>query len=234
MSALPALSRADSFGIFTAAAVQDPYPYYRELREREPVHWSEQAQAWYFTRYHDVFELQDRPDLSVDRVETIYSYLPRIDPRRFSDIVAHYSRWLLYRDDAYHDRLKALFIKAMTPRAVDLLRPKIKARVDVLLGALAEREAFDAYLDFAARIPTQVMLDLLELPDADEALMRHWSDRCSNFLFQPVDPDKEAMAREQREILDAQQAYFMPYIEARRRRAWRRYDQCHGAGRGCR
>ncbi len=218
MSALPALSSADSFGIFTAAAVQDPYPYYRELREREPVHWSEQAQAWYFTRYHDVFELQDRPDLSVDRVETIYSYLPRIDPRRFSDIVAHYSRWLLYRDDAYHDRLKALFIKAMTPRAVDLLRPKIKARVDVLLGALAEREAFDAYLDFAARIPTQVMLDLLGLPDADEALMRHWSDRCSNFLFQPVDPDKEAMAREQREILDAQQAYFMPYIEARRRR----------------
>ena len=47
--------------------------------------------------------------------------------------------------------------------------------------------------------------------------MRHWSDRCSNFLFQPVSPDKEAMAQEQREILDAQQAYFMPLIEERRR-----------------
>src|SRR5262249_33573258 len=94
---------------------------------------------------------------------------------------------------------------------------KIKARVDVLLDALAQRETFDAYLDFAARIPTQVMLDLLGLPEEDEALMRHWSDRCSNFLFQPVDPDKEAMAQEQREILDAQQAYFMPFIEARRR-----------------
>jgi len=47
-------------------------------------------------------------------------------------------------------------------------------------------------------------------------MMRHWSDRCSNFLFQPVAPDKDAMAREQREILDAQQAYFMPLIEARR------------------
>jgi len=217
MSAVPALSGADSFGIFTAAAVQDPYPYYRALREREPVHWSQQAQAWYFTRYRDVFELQDRPDLSVDRIETIYSYLPRIDPDRFSDIIEHYSRWLLYRDDAYHDRLKALFLKAMTPRAVELLRPKIKARVDVLLDALAQRETFDAYLDFAARIPTQVMLDLLGLPEEDEALMRHWSDRCSNFLFQPVDPDKEAMAQEQREILDAQQAYFMPFIEARRR-----------------
>jgi cytochrome P450 len=61
------------------------------------------------------------------------------------------------------------------------------------------------------------MLDLLDLPDSDELMLRHWSDRCSNFLFQPVSPDKGAMAQEQREILDAQQAYFMPLIEERRR-----------------
>jgi pimeloyl-[acyl-carrier protein] synthase len=211
-----AVADADSYGLFTAQAVQDPYPHYHAMREREPVHWSERAQAWYFTCYHDVFELQDRPDLSVDRVETIYSYLPRTDPERFSDIVAHYNRWLLYRDDAYHDRLKALFLKAMTPRAVERLRPMIKRRVDRVLDELAERDAFDAYLDFAARIPTQVMLDLLGLPGTDEKLMRHWSDRCSNFLFQPVAPDKEAMAQEQRDILDAQQAYFMPLIAQRR------------------
>ncbi|MDI1344852.1 MAG: cytochrome P450 [Pseudolabrys sp.] len=214
----PAVSDAgaDSYGLFTAAAIQDPYPYYKEMRERDPVHWSEIAQAWYFTRYSDVFELQDRPDLSVDRIETIYSYLPSVNAGRFSDIVDHYNRWLLYRDDAYHDRLKALFIKAMTPRAVERLRPMIQQRVDSLLDTLAQQPGFDAYLDFAARIPTQVMLDLLGLPDSDEVMMRHWSDRCSNFLFQPFAPDKEALAQEQRDILDAQQEYFMPIIEARR------------------
>ena len=40
----------DSYGLFTAEAVQDPYPYYKAMREREPVHWSERARAWYFTR----------------------------------------------------------------------------------------------------------------------------------------------------------------------------------------
>jgi cytochrome P450 len=213
----PLLADRDSFGLFTADAVQNPYPYYKAMRESEPVHWSEKAQAWYFTRYDDVFELQDRPDLSVDRIETIYSYLPRTNPARFSDIVDHYHRWLLYRDDAYHDRLKALFMKAMTPRAVERLRPMMQRRVDRILDDLEVRDAFDAYLDFAARLPTQVMLDLLGLPDSDELMMRHWSDRCSNFLFQPVSPDKEAMAQEQRDILDAQQAYFMPLIEERRR-----------------
>ncbi len=207
----------DSFGLFTAEAVQDPYPYYKKLREREPVHWSERAQAWYFSRYRDVFELQDRPDLSVDRIETLYSYWPRTNPERFSDIVDHYNRWLLYRDDAYHDRLKGLFLKAMTPRAVERLRPMMQRRVDTILDALEDRDRFDAYLDFAARLPTQVMLDLLGLPDSEEAMMRRWSDRCSNFLFQPVAPDKDAMALEQREILDAQQAHFMPLIEQRRR-----------------
>jgi pimeloyl-[acyl-carrier protein] synthase len=211
-----ALAAPDSYGLFTAAAVQDPYPYYKKLRERDHVHWSERAQAWYFTRYRDVFELQDRPDLSVDRIETLYSYLPRTNPERFGDIVEHYHRWLLYRDDAYHDRLKALFLKAMTPRAVERLRPMMQRRVDAILDALDGRDRFDAYLDFAARLPTQVMLDLLSLPDSDELMMRDWSDRCSNFLFQPVAPDRDAMAREQREILDAQQAYFMPLIEERR------------------
>ena len=150
-----ALAEADTYGLFTAAAVRDPYPCYKIMRERDPVHWSEQAQAWYFTRYRDVFELQDRPDLSVDRIETIYSYLPRTNPQRFSDIVEHYNRWLLYRDDAYHDRLKALFLKAMTPRAVERLRPMIQRRVATLLNELQARAAFDAYIDYAARIPTQ-------------------------------------------------------------------------------
>jgi hypothetical protein len=108
-------------------------------------------------------------------------------------------------------------MRAMTPRAVDLLRPKIQQRVDALLDSLEGRDQFDVYLDFAARIPVQVMLDLLGLPQSDEAMMRHWSDRCSNFLFQPVNPDRDALAEEQRTILDQQQAYFMPVIEERRR-----------------
>jgi cytochrome P450 len=207
----------ESFGLFSAAAVQDPYPYYQRLRENDPIHWSERAQAWIFTRYKDVFDLQMRTDLSVDRVETLYSYLPSANAERFSSIVEHYTSWLLYRDDTYHDRLKALFMKAMTPRAVEALRPKIVERVERTLGELREREQFDAYLDFAARIPVQVMLDLLGLPQSDENMIRQWSDRCSNFLFQPVNPDSEALAVEQRQILDAQQDYLMPFLEERRR-----------------
>jgi cytochrome P450 len=214
----PGDSLADDFGFFTRDALYDPYPFYHRLRERDPVHWSERAGAWMFTRYRDVFDLQVRPDLSVDRVETLYSYLPRANRERFSSIVEHYTRWLLYRDDQYHDRLKALFLKAMSPHAIERLRPKIGARVAQVLDGLAGRDRFDAYLEFAARIPVLVMLDLLGLPDQDEGQIRTWSDRCSNFLFQPVNPDPEALAAEQKSILDAQEDYFGAFIRERRKK----------------
>ena len=212
------MNAEDDFGLFTREAVRDPYPIYHRMRSQAPVHWSERAGAWLFTRYRDVFDLQVRPDLSVDRVETLYSYLPRANRERFSSIVEHYTRWLLYRDDEYHDRLKALFLKAMAPRAIELMRPGIRKRVAQVLDGLSGRERFDAYLEFAARIPVLVMIDLLGLPDADESLIRTWSDRCSNFLFQPVAPDREAMAAEQKAILDAQEEYFGAFVRERRAR----------------
>ena len=73
-----------------------------------------------------------------------------------------------------------------------------------------------AALEFAARLPVLVMIDLLGLPAADEAMIRHWSDRNSNFLFQPVNPNQEEMGREQLDILDAQEDYFLPIIRERR------------------
>jgi len=100
---------------------------------------------------------------------------------------------------------------------VDAMRPRIQRRVDALLDGLVGQDCFDVYLDFAARLPVQVLLDLLDLPLSDEAMFRQWSDRCSNFLFQPVNPDREALAEEQRQILDAQQDYLMPVIKERRR-----------------
>lgn len=214
----PGDSAHDSFGLFSADAVYDPYPFYHRLREREPVHWSQKAGAWLFTRYNDVFELQSRPDLSVDRLETLWSYLPRAGRERFSAVVEHYTKWLLYRDDAYHDRLKMLLMRALTPRAIDLMKPRIERRVAELLDGLAGRDEFDAYLDFAARLPVMVMIDLLGLPSADEPMLRQWSDRNSNFLFQPVNPDQEKMGREQLDILDEQEDYFLPIIRARRER----------------
>ena len=88
-----------------------------ELVVRYVTQRDEPAFTELVTRYREVFDLQANSELSVDRVETLYSYLPQVRRERFSFVIEHYTHWLLYRDDAYHDRLKLLFMKAMTPSA---------------------------------------------------------------------------------------------------------------------
>ncbi len=45
---------------FTITAQADPYPLYHELREADPVHWTELMGLWVLSRYQDVeFVLQD-------------------------------------------------------------------------------------------------------------------------------------------------------------------------------
>ena len=39
---------------FRPLVMQDPYPLYERLREREPVCWSDRMQAWVISRYVDV------------------------------------------------------------------------------------------------------------------------------------------------------------------------------------
>ena len=159
----------DSYGLFTAEAVQDPYPYYRQNARTGAGALVGNSAGLVL---HPLSTTSTNCRTGPISVSTGSRRSIRIcrgpNPERFSDIVDHYNRWLLYRDDDYHDRLKALFLKAMTPRAVERLRPMMQRRVDIILDALGGRDAFDAYLDFAARLPTQVMLDLLGLPDSDE------------------------------------------------------------------
>ena len=123
---------------------------------------------------------------------------------------------------------KALFIKAMTPRAVERLRPMIQHRVDTLLDVGAA--AGIRYLsDFAARIPTQVILDLLGLPDSGEAMMRHWCRPLLQFPASTVAPDKEAMAHTRGSLRGAA-GLFHAGDRQRRKQAAEHLDQRHGSG----
>ena len=49
-------SAALDFGtaLLTPEYLANPYRYYAQLRETDPVHWSGRLNAWILTRYEDV------------------------------------------------------------------------------------------------------------------------------------------------------------------------------------
>ena len=58
------------------AMVANPYPVFQRLQDDDPVHWSENLNAWVLTRYDDVRAALNDPRLSADRITPFLDHLP--------------------------------------------------------------------------------------------------------------------------------------------------------------
>src|SRR6266550_4497131 len=109
----------------TPEMLQDPYAFYRGLREREPVLWDAERGHWVLTRHREVVAVLRDRDLSCVRRLT-----GQVDGWGLVGL----SRQLLSMDPPDHTRLRGFFRKAFTARLVDRLRPRITAITCELLG----------------------------------------------------------------------------------------------------
>ena len=123
--------------LLTQEYLQNPYSYYRELRENDPVHWSERLSAWLLTRYDDVAAaFRDPRLLSGTRTPSYVAKLPEADQRTAQALVDHIGTWVGFIDPPDHTRLRALVGKVFTPRTVERLRGQIQTITDELLEAV--------------------------------------------------------------------------------------------------
>ncbi len=119
----------------------DPYPYYRELRESDPVHFDERRGSWLLTRYADVASaLRDDDWLSAEQGPPTS---------------------MLVTDPPDHSRLRTLVSKAFTARTVQQLAPRIQEIVDGLLDAASGHGGMEAISEFAYPLPITVIAELL-------------------------------------------------------------------------
>ena len=169
------------------ANVQDPFPLYRELRDRAPLHWSESQRAWVVSRYSDVLEVLNRPGrFSSDRFR-------RLDPRYASDrtevkaVGEVLGDWLVFRDPPDHTRLRSLLQKSFTPRHLEANRSRIQATIDDLLGRARGSGRMDFIREFAFPLPALVIAMLLGAPAQDIEPIKCWSDRLAAYLGGAVD-----------------------------------------------
>src|SRR5262249_34871570 len=99
----------------------DPYPFYRQLRERDPIHRSYPASGWVLTRYDDIAGvLADRRFSSDERNWTRYDRMIGREvraglPEPYESGIAS----MLRIDPPDHTRLRTLVSKAFTMRAVE-------------------------------------------------------------------------------------------------------------------
>ena len=113
----------------SAAVRTDPYPYYRYMREHEPVKFVPSMNAYAVSRHEDVRQLLlNHGGYSSDPLIQI----------AFSDFnPAPDARYMIASDPPDHSRLRTLINKAFSKRYLTEMQNEIKGTVTHLLDALS-------------------------------------------------------------------------------------------------
>jgi cytochrome P450 len=190
----------------------DPYPFYKRLREQEPVHQTPMG-FWVLTRYDDcVAVLRDQ---RFGR-EEFQQMLSAVYGGEEADRLP---RSMLFRDPPDHTRLRGLVSKAFTPRTIEQMRDHIQEIVDRLLGRALAQGGMDIIEDLAYPLPVTVICEMLGVPVDDHLSIRHWSADIARSLdaIGLAPSDKGIVERGQvarRALAD----YFRALVPERRRR----------------
>ena len=194
----------------------NPYPLYKQLREEDPVHWSEALDAWVLTRYDDVVAVLRDQRFSAERrgARNRYAQAAMAAAEELGGPVAR-ANTMLTADPPEHTRMRLQISKAFLPHAVEKLRPHVQDLADELLDAVKEPGRLDILLDLGYPLPIIVIAELMGVPTEHRDQFTRWSDDVVATLGGGFGaPDLlERGAQSGRELSD----YFREVIADRRR-----------------
>ena len=151
---------------------EDPYPYYKRLRDEAPLYHNETQGFWALSRHQDVLAgfrnsttLSNREGVSLDPISR----------------GPHASKTMsfLAMDDPDHLRLRTLVSKGFTPRRIRELEPRVTELAVKHLDAMMERVedgTVDYVAEFAGKLPMDVISELMGVPEADRDRIRAMAD----------------------------------------------------------
>lgn len=190
----------------------NPYPRYAEIREAsQPPRTPDGLRV--LTRHAEVLAALRHPRLSSDP-RHVDAGRPGAGPQLplFGDGSVSL---MLLADPPDHTRLRRLANKAFTPRAVEVLRPRVQELVDEMLDSVRDAGECDLMSALAEPLPVVVICELLGVPPADWDQFKPWSSAIGRVL----DPDADATTFEQAvPAIMGFVGYFGQLIEERRAR----------------
>ena len=148
---------------------EDPYPYYKRLRDEAPLYHNEELKFWALSRHTDVVQ-GFRNSTSLSNRHGV-----ALDPISRND-EAHRVMSFLALDDPGHLRLRTLVSKGFTPRRIRELEGRVVEIAVQHLDVALQSDTFDFVDDFAGRLPMDVISDLMGVPDEDRVRIRALAD----------------------------------------------------------
>ena len=190
----------------------NPYPFYKRLREKEPIHQSPMG-FWVLTRYEDCVAVLRDQRFGREEFQQMLTAVYGDETEKPA-----LPRSMLFRDPPDHTRLRALVSKAFTPRMIETMREHIQEIVDRLLDRVQDAGRMDVIEDLAYPLPVTVICEMLGVPVDDHASIRGWSADIARSLDAIGLPSDEGIVERGRKSRRALGDYFRRLVPERRAR----------------
>ena len=194
----PELARHFDLKNLPADFYENPFRYYRALREHQPAKRLPDGSRL-FTRYADVAAVyRDAKLFSSDKKS---EFGPKFGIE--SLIYQHHTTSLVFNDPPFHTRVRRLIVGALVPRAITDLVPGIEALVDNLLDDMQARREVDLVEDFALAIPVEIVGELFGIAPDDRKALRGWTAAILGALEPALSEEQQARGNQAvRDFLD--------------------------------
>jgi cytochrome P450 len=166
---VPASQRDINF--FDRAVVEDPFPYYEEIRSAGRVVWNDLLRAWMVTGFEDCKAVLSEPSR--------FSNAQYRDPAKVWWFEAPN---MVMADPPDNRRLRQPLAPMFTRGSVARLEARAIEVVDDLLAAMvASPGGFDIIRDFTM-IPTVILAEMIGVPRSRQEDFRRWSSTIAGSL----------------------------------------------------
>jgi cytochrome P450 len=143
------------------------------MQETQPVRYLPEYNLWEVFRYKDVQQV-----LSGYATFSVETYLSEGVPFALSQ-----------SDPPEHLQLRSLVAKALTPRRMEELTPRLTQIVDEILEQATSSGKMHPVTELAYQLPVQVIAETLGLPLSDQERFRQWSHQLLGHVLGVEKPD---------------------------------------------
>lgn len=184
-----------AFDLFAPAALADPYLLYRQIRETDPVHYSESLGYWLLTRYQDVEAALKDERLSADRSALFINQIGDLDVNLIQNFLRLIKGMMIEKDPPEHSRMRKLANQGFTTRALESWRGIIQQTTDHLLDQVQHQGYMDIVADLSVPLPALIIAEIFGVPKQDHANLIEWASDIGTLWGAPGGQHIEALAR---------------------------------------
>ena len=169
--------------MFTPDVIADPYSYYGQIRDEDPVHWNEKYELWAITRYDDLTWLTRHHELFSSAVfkndpRPPYPDINESDLGLYEYVRNYQADQFIQHDRPEHLEMRRVLHSFFTRRGRWSHGVRsCSSAVKQLLDAAEEKGEMDVMRDLATPLPVLVIAEMMGVPPAERQYIRGLAEK---------------------------------------------------------